>query len=283
MTWGTTGLLIRAQGTRLTSLTINGLRNTVAAVLVLVGWPLLGGPRPVPPEALVFLLVSLLLGLGIGDGLYFEAIRRIGVARAMPISMGYPVITALLAVLLLGESIGLTAALGIALTIAGVYLVAVPARRASLRDTSSPLDWTGLACAVAAAVCWAGATLTVRPALALVDPATANAVRMPVAALLLLGTAWRSGGLAQSRGLTGRAVALLLATGLSSGISATFFLIAVSTAGAARAAVLSSTAPIFAVPLSIVYLGDRATWRMGLGVTLSVLGVVVLSLVNPGP
>ncbi len=282
LTWGSTGLLIRAQGARLSSLAINALRTTVAAVLLVATWPLFGGPRPVPPEALVFLVVSQILGLGIGDGLYFEAIRRLGVARAMPISMAYPVVTVVLAVILLREPIGPLAALGIVLTMVGVYLVAVPSRHTSLHEPARPLDWTGLTFAVVTAICWAGSTLTIRPALDMVDSATANAVRMPLASLMLLGVAWRSGQMKEWRAIRGQLLGLLLATGLSSGISATFFLVAVGHAGAARAAVLTSTSPIFAVPLSIVFLGERGTWRMAIGVALSVAGVSLLSLVQSG-
>ena len=96
------------------------------------------GPVAVPERrsttlaATVTLLVaSLLSGLALGDTLYFAAIPRIGVARALPISMGYPVLTALLAVAFLNESIGPVSAIAMALTLLGVYLVARPERGAT--------------------------------------------------------------------------------------------------------------------------------------------------------
>ncbi len=278
VTWGTTGLLIRAQGTRLPSLAINALRTSVAALLLVGVWPLFGGPRPVALGALGFLVASLALGLGLGDGLYFEAIRRIGVARAMPISMGYPAITALLAVTLLGEAVDLASLAGIALTLGGVYLVASPTRHTTLHQDAPPTDWGGAGLAAAAAVCWAGATISIRAALDQVDAATANAVRLPLASALLLLVAWQNHALPSWGTLRGRALAFVIATGLTSGVSAAFFLLAVEQAGAARAAVLSSTAPIFAVPMSVLYLGERANWRMAVGTVASVGGVVLLTL-----
>ena len=67
----------------------------------------------------------MLTGLGLGDSLYFAALKRIGVTRAMPISMAYPVLTSIGAVVLLHETMGPLAAVGIALTLGGVYLVAM--------------------------------------------------------------------------------------------------------------------------------------------------------------
>src|SRR5919199_6315076 len=103
LSWAVTGLLVRAQGSGLSALTINALRSTIAGIAFLAIWPLLGETRPVAPVALMLLIASLIAGLAIGDTLYFAAIPRIGVTRALPISMGYPVLTAALAVTLLGE------------------------------------------------------------------------------------------------------------------------------------------------------------------------------------
>ena len=100
-----------------------------------------------PPQAWFFLILSTLLGLGLGDSLDFEAIKRIGVARAMPISMAYPVPAALGAVVLLHEPLGPLALLGVALTLGGVYLVAAPPR------STQPVDgyWRGVLLASVAA------------------------------------------------------------------------------------------------------------------------------------
>ena len=61
-----------------------------AGVFVLV-WLAFSTRAPIPPSAALLLVASMIIGLVIGDSLYFEALKRIGVARAMPISMGYPV------------------------------------------------------------------------------------------------------------------------------------------------------------------------------------------------
>jgi drug/metabolite transporter (DMT)-like permease len=54
------------------------------------------------------------------------------------------------------------------------------------------------------------------------------------------------------------------------------FLAGIATAGAARTAVLTATAPVLVVPVSIALFGERATWRLGVGTVLSVAGVIAL-------
>ena len=46
----------------------------------------------------------------------------------------------------------------------------------------------------------------------------------------------------------------------------------------AAASVLSSTAPMFAIPLAVAFLGERLTARAILGVAVTVGGIVVLQL-----
>src|SRR5205823_5111506 len=122
--WAVNGLLIRAHGAGMQAVTINALRCTIAGAAFLALWPFVGSHQPVQPLTWLFLGTSLVAGLGLGDSLYFEAIKRIGVARAMPISMGYPVLAAVGASVLLGESLSPVAVAGIVLTLGGVYLVA---------------------------------------------------------------------------------------------------------------------------------------------------------------
>jgi drug/metabolite transporter (DMT)-like permease len=54
------------------------------------------------------------------------------------------------------------------------------------------------------------------------------------------------------------------------------YVYAVVTAGAARTAVLSATSPLLALPLSMVFLGERFTRRIGAGTVLCVAGIVLV-------
>ena len=278
LSWGATGLLVRAHGPGVHAIVINAMRCSISGAVFIVLWPFISTRQPVPPAAWLFLITSTVMGLGLGDSLYFEALKRIGVARAMPISMAYPVLAAIGAVVLLHETLGPLSALGILLTLGGVYLVAVlPAAVASERSTTRRGYWLGVGLAAAAAVSWSCSTLSVAPALELVDVPTAAAVRTPLAATLLFLAARRARVLPKAEHLRGRALIAVAATGLTSLGATALFLLSVSLAGAGRAAVLTATSPLFAVPFSVLLLGERGNWRIIAGTILSVVGVILLA------
>jgi len=283
ITWAATGLFIRAQGSGLSPITISALRSSVAGLVLVAIWLLVGDAQPIPFIAVLLLIASLLAGLGLGDTLYFAAIGRIGVARALPISMAYPVLTAVLAVVLLGEHLGPVSALGIVATLAGVYLVAAPTRGVSHAQASAPgTYWGGVAMAVAAAVGWSISAVTIRPALEYVDVWTASAVRMPLASALLWLVAARAGALPTRAHLRKAPLLMIGAAGLLNVLATVFFLVGVASAGAARTAVLTATAPIWVVPASVLLFGERATWRLGVGALCTMAGVVILTLSHGG-
>lgn len=278
LAWGATGLLVRAHGAGIHAIVINASRCAISGLVFVAAWPFISSHQPVPPAAWVFLGTSMVTGLGIGDSLYFEALKRIGVARAMPISMGYPVLTSIGAVIFLHETMGALSALGIVLTLGGVYLVAAGrAGPASSESAGGRSYWLGVAMAAAAAVSWSCSTLALGPALELVDVPTASAVRTTVVGVLLFAAAGRAGVLPKIEDLHGRTLLAILVTGLTSVAATGLFLVSVTLAGAGRAAVLTATSPLFAVPLSILLLGERGSWGLVAGTVSSVIGVILLA------
>jgi drug/metabolite transporter (DMT)-like permease len=87
----------------------------------------------------------------------------------------------------------------------------------------------------------------------------------------------RRGSVPLSTWLRGRSLKAIVAVGVFGVVSTGLFLECIALAGAGTAAVLSATSPIFAVPVSIVFLGERGSWRVAVGTTLSVVGVVLLT------
>jgi drug/metabolite transporter (DMT)-like permease len=279
LAWGTTGLLVRAHGAGMHAIVINALRCGISGVFFVSLWPFVSTHQPVPTLAWFLLGFSLLAGLGIGDSLYFEALKRIGVARAMPISMGYPVLSSIGAVVVLHESIGPLAAIGVVLTLAGVYLVALRSSGKGPPEGRPNNYWLGVGMAATAAVSWSCSTLALGPALTMVDVPTAGAVRTPVASALLFLAARRAGVLPKATEFQRHTLAAIALMGLVSVAATALFLISVTLAGPGRAAVLSATSPLFGVPLSILLLGERGSWRIGAGTVVSVIGVILLTQV----
>ena len=110
------------------------------------------------------------------------------------------------------------------------------------------------------------------------DATTAQAVRLPIAGLALFATPWVWSSLPTVRA-AGPPLALLLGglAVLTAG-SSLLFVAGVKYAGVGVAAVLSSTAPMFALPLGTLFLGERITRTAALGTAMTIAGVAVLHL-----
>lgn len=277
--WGATGVVIRAYLGAVPAVAVNAVRNSMSAGAFVLIWIGFNNRAPIPQTAVVLLVASMIVGLVIGDSLYFEALKRIGVARAMPISMGYPVMTSLLAALLLGERLTAMSLIGMLITLVGVYLVATQAHGVApaLSQQSVSGYWAGVGLAAVAALCWSFSAVSVKPALGMSDVVTASVIRTGLAVIVLWTVTVRRGTVPLSTWFHGRSLKAIAAVGAFGVISTGLFLECVALAGAGTAAVLSATSPIFAVPVSIVFLRERGSWRVGAGTLLTVVGVVLLT------
>jgi drug/metabolite transporter (DMT)-like permease len=283
--WAIKTVMARHISRAMPAIWYNALRTTIAsaAMLALAPWTLAQADLTrVTLFGLGLLLLSVLAGFTLGDTLFFEAMRRIGVARAAPIAGCHPLVTALLAVPFLGEPITLALMLGVVVIGVGVWLIttdktanAVPTRGSGHGLNSGML--IGVVLALFAAVAWASSTVMVRPALREMDPLVASTVRMPFATLVLLLLATRLGRLDNRRlELKRGTLGWLLVAGLMTAVSAGLFLWSVDVVGAARTAAISSASPVFSATIAVLLLGEQMTARLALGMGISLVGVLAI-------
>ena len=273
--WTLASSLWRRMPTALSASQLNLLKNGLALVFLL---PLLGRSGVAAlgqePRALLLLAASGVLGIAVGDSLFFAALRRIGTRRTLTLDAGGPAMTALLGMAALSERPSPLQWLGIALITAALWLVAG-------RDAAGARsrDWgLGVALALGALACGSGGAVLARAALrsGAIAPLDAAALRLLAAALVLLpllpsllhrpqvprpvGRRWPLGVLATLLGTTAgialQQTALLHLPG-------------------ALAVALLATAPVMALPLASLE-GDHPGWR---GVCAALLGLAGVSCV----
>ncbi len=278
--WGTTSLLVKVMAARVGSLSFNAFRMAVSSLFILALLPFYGGLDALgqlSPVSMLALAFSAIIGIGVGDTLYFWSIGRIGASRALPISGIYPLFAWVVAVPLLGEPVTGSALLGTAIVLVGVYLLAPAAEP----DPAQPahLDRAGVLAAITAAILWGIGTAALKFGLQDgVNAIAVSAFRLPVSAIVLLGVLRYREGSQAWRGFDRqnfpRFLALALySTALGEGV---LWVLAVDHAGAARAALLNTTSPLFVVPLAILFLHERVTVRIALGAICSVIGIALI-------
>ncbi|NHJ14132.1 MAG: EamA family transporter [Candidatus Thorarchaeota archaeon] len=231
-------------------------------------------------DGFLFLAFSMVIGLVIGDLLYFESQERIGVSRAFPISASYPLLVYLLAALFLNEPVIPTRVLGAIMVILGVGLITRDQHKQaknSIEDREKII--IGVVLALITFVAWALSDVTLQVGLVDIDPLDANFIRIIIGVVVFLPAMPHSGrdsALRTDRKLLG----IVLLTGfIGFGVTLVLFTYAVAFIGATVNSVILAASPLVSTPISIAVLDEKATGHAMAGTILAFLGVILVVLV----
>jgi drug/metabolite transporter (DMT)-like permease len=280
--WTGTSLLFAQAGRTTKPLGINMFRLPFAALcLGLLLW--LTSSRLIPEDAtsgqLWLLALSAFFGLAFGDGFYFRSLVLIGPRRATLLSASTPIVTALLAIPLLGEALGIVAWGGILLTTGGILWVI-----AEQREDGSPIAnlKAGVIYGLIGAFGQATGLLLAKMAMRGTMPAMSAAFfRMFSAAVMVWvwGIVIRKSSVIQpvfrQRNVL-RVLVLASLLGPVTGVSLVLF--AYRTTEAGVVATLSTLYPLFVVPVVWLRGEDTPTLRTIAGTVLAMLGVTAIFL-----
>ncbi len=294
--------------TQVGSLVLNRARVVFAlAYLLILNWVLFQEPLPfeASPIHWRWLALSGIIGLAIGDLFLFQSYLSIGPRLGSLLFSLSTVFGVLEAWIFLGERLHPGQILGIALTLGGILWViaersfqpaSMPGSDSGLAATDDPptrvagepaphprLALSGILFAILAAIGQATGLVFSRQGMeGDFSPIRANAIRMlaAVLALWLFTLAQRQAG-PTIRTLRNnlpvlRLVALAALLGPVVGVSLS--LLAVQNIPVGVASVLTSLAPIFILPLSHYFFGERLGWQPIAGTLLAMAGVVILFL-----
>jgi len=283
LSWAIMGVVLRSIPFDLDAFLVTGLRalfGLFAIALLIVATRSLEQYRLLTTTKTLWLVASILAGGVLGDTLYLQSLRLLGMTRCFPLINSYPLFTVLFSALLLGEQVTWVMIGGALLVFVGISMVARPganARGRTIGPTCSKEIIKGVLMALACAALYGAESILVSLGAQDIDSIVANSVRVPVVAVVLLLIAGQRGQWRQVRDLGRRTVWLLVLGGvLGWAVAGSFWVAAVRLAGPTRAAVVGSTAPLFAVPLSVVLLRERPTRPALLGTVLTVIGVMLV-------
>jgi drug/metabolite transporter (DMT)-like permease len=276
--WAIASVLLTVGTKRLHVLPLNLIRCIVSTAFFWALLPFYGGVEAlasIPPGAWLWLAVSVLALLVVGDTLYFRSMDLAGVSWAMPMASINPLWAVLLAALFVGEPLTWSLLAGAVLVIAGVTLVSRPVGQATQDKPVDPhARRVGLLLALVVSVLWAIGQVALRPATEGIHSVVANSVRQPMGALMMLGLTLVGGRWRDLRKLDRQSwVIIVVASLVGTGIGTLLFIMAIQTAGAGRTAILTATAPMMAIPFSMLWLKERPTrWTLA-GTLLTAAGI----------
>lgn len=297
--WAVSSVLLTVGVRRVHVLPMNFVRCVVSTVFFWVLLPFYGGIQAlqsIPVAQWIWMAVSVLTLLVIGDSLYFHSMDLAGVSWAMPVASTNPLWAVLGAALLLDEPLTVSLLAGALLVFAGVVLVSWEGPRSAPRVPTSPPSLLeegvagtngrqmpsakrlGLILAASVSLIWGLGQVSLKPATADVHSVVANSIRQPMGTLVLLGLALPRGRWRSLLQLDKRSwLMIIVASIVGTGMGTLFFVISIQIVGAGRAAILTSTSPLMAIPFSFLWLGERPTrWTLA-GTLLTVVGIVLVA------
>jgi drug/metabolite transporter (DMT)-like permease len=283
--WAIATVVYGSVGRRIPPRELNLVKGSLALAMLLATLLLTASPSPFSePRALVLLMLSGVIGIGLGDTVYFKALQQIGARRTLLLGILAPPMAALVAVVFLGETLSLGGWLGIVVTVLGVAWVITertPGREPSRVIGSEQKMRRGIAFGLAAAVAQAIGAVLAHAALSesSITPLWGAFLRLAAGLLMLVvwiaaarqpvGRWLREG---QSGKVWGR---LLFAVFAGTYLAIWLQQVALKLTSAGVAQTLLATSPLFVLPLA-AWTGEKVTLRAAIGAAIALAGIAVL-------
>jgi drug/metabolite transporter (DMT)-like permease len=290
MCYSISSLFFTVAGRKYGPLVSNRLRLVIAIMLLgITHWIIFGSPIPLHAglERWLWLGVSGIVGLAIGDLFLFQAYVTIGPRLGLLFLSLSPALASVLAWLLLGERLSLSKITGILVTLAGIAWVVWESNsnRAQPPDRSHQLvdkiSAKGIVTGLIAAAGQATGVVLAKPGLANnFSPISGNVIRMSCAFLALwLVTIFQGQVISTVKQANRQKTGMLyLLSGAIFGplLGVSLALYAVQNTDVGIASTLIALPPVFLLPVGHFVYKERITWQAVAGTLIAILGVSLL-------
>ncbi|MBD3237687.1 MAG: EamA family transporter [Candidatus Eisenbacteria bacterium] len=290
--WTTCSILFASAGRRIGALSVNAFRIVIAVILLGAAHLLIQGALwPAANRAQwLYLSLSGLVGLALGDFCYFRSLVLIGPRRGVLMMSLAPVFAAVAAYLVLGEILRPWAIVGVIVTLAGIVIVILESEGASgeaivARQHKLAGVLLGLGGAagqgIGLVISKYGMINAASDPTAPLDPLGATLIRMLAsAAALWIGIAFSGRGRRIVRSYRDLGAVLRTSGGAFTGpfLGVWLSMVAVRYTVAGVAQTLMTLMPVLVIPYVRIVYGQRTSHRGIFGACVAVVGVAVLLL-----
>jgi len=233
-------------------------------------------------SSLVWFVGAGLVGTVLGRICMYTSISRIGASRTSPIVASWALISSLLGVVFLNESLTILRKVGVILVVIGVGLIARETNREESRDLSRYRAIIGLGIPIGAAVAFGSEPIFANFGFKEGTPAPVGLVVKIVAGTLgfALYLRWED-SLPSPRIVRETNTRWFLVAGLASSLSLLLYYVALSLAPVSIVVPILASNTLFVVVISRVFMPERlerVTWQLGIGATVVVSGVIMITI-----
>lgn len=282
LAWAVGAILFRRIGERASPTAMNLAKSLVGLVLIGAG-AFAAGLSAVDGGSVIRLALSGVLGIAVGDSLFFAALIRLEARLTLLLATVGHVFTVVAAAAILGERPTLVVWAGIALVIIGVggVLQAGASAGESVGESVGSERGLGIACGVLSAAATSAGLLLAKTGVTHVGTLQGTWIRLAAGVVAL--AIW-----AAIRGHLRADLAVLRLPGfvhqIAIAVTVVMFggfwlsLVSLKFADASIVSALAATEPIFILPLARLWLHEKVTWPAIIGAVVAVAGVTLIVL-----
>ncbi len=245
-----------------------GTAGLWAAVLVTGG---IG--RPSATGIALFAVAGIVGTIG-GRLLRFISIEQVGASISSALINLYPMVSAILAIIVLGEDVTVPIVLGTAVIVAGTILLSIGGRRSGIKPWHLVLP-------VVSAFCFGAVAILRKMGLAHMGAIPGSAINVSTAFIGFTALVLAAG---HGRAITarGRSLGYFVAAGVAENAAVFLNVVALGLGTVSVVAPLYGSSPIFVLILSFLFLKDieRLSVRVVTGTVLIVLGVYLITALS---
>ncbi len=282
-----TSTMFTLAGRQVGSLVLNRSRLILAIIFLIGAHLVLRVPLPIhaAPDRWLWLSLSGVIGLVMGDAFLFQAFIWIGPRLSMLLMGLAPVLAAVLAWLFLSETLTGWQIVGILITLVGTSWVILDRNGYQQKNATDKRNYLmGILFGLGGATGQAVGLITAKEGLGGNFPALSGTlIRMLAAALTLWAITFLSG---QAKKTIQQVVnhpraSLFILGGAFTGpfLGVTFSLLAIQHTEVGVASTIMALPPVFLLPVGYFVFKEKLEWHAILGTALAMLGVALLFLV----
>jgi len=288
--WTFNSILFTTAGKKIGAISVNAYRIVAAVIfLIITHIIIIGSFLPnASYDQWIWIGLSGIIGLGIGDFGLFESFVIIGPRRSLLIMSLSPLFASIFAFIILNETLSVLAIIGMIITIIGVIIVIIEKEEKSNEEklTRNQKIW-GISLALIGAIGQGTGTVFAKKGIYLdanliLNPLSATLIRMILAAIFIWICVIAAGKIPElNRALKNKKGIRSTIAGAFLGpfIGVTLSMVAVTFTEIGVAQTLMSLMPVMIIPIVFILYKQKTSFRGIFGAIIAIIGVSILFLI----
>ena len=280
--WAGTSIIFENISKKISSARLNFYKGSFALMLLAVTSLILGERIPtINWNEISVLAISGVIGIALGDTAYFQAVKKVGARRALTLFTLAPPMSALIALIFLGEQLSLMTWIGIMVTVCGVIWVVTEESGDEKIQIKKEDLLPGILFGALAALGQATGVVMTRSVLTQTNLTTlqSTVVRLApalVALIIIIMIMGRGYEKLEKESIDKKLIGeVVLASIIGAYICLWLQQIAIENLQAGIAQTMLSTSPIFILPM-VALRGEKISVRAITGAVLAIAGIILI-------